>query len=55
MKRTNMHICSVTNICGTEKTNSSASRTNSWPFASEVGINSSNEKSELVAAGFLNW
>ena len=37
------------------KTNSSASRTNSWPFASEVGINSSNEKSELVAAGFLNW
>ena len=37
------------------KTKSSASRTNSWPFASEVGINRSNDKSELAAAGFLNW
>jgi len=37
------------------KTNSSASRTDSWQFASEAGMNKSNEKSELAAAGFLNW
>jgi hypothetical protein len=34
--------------------NSSAGRTNSWQFVSEVGTNNSNEKSELAPAGFLN-